>query len=95
MVEIACWRSIDDILRKFQELNGEECKEEDARKVKDILLDKDTPDNYPREVAFKMGDIYCRAVEKCLRGNFGAEDGRELLDAFKTHVIDELGRCVI
>jgi len=93
MFEIACWRPLDGILQKFQELRGEECREEDVKRVQAILLDKNSVENYPKDIAFRMGEIYKGVLEKCLTGT--SIDDQEVLEAFKKHVIDELGRCVI
>lgn len=93
MVEIAVWRRIEQILGRHQALQGEECMESHARKVRDILLDDDSEENHPRDIAFRMGDIYRDVVKVCLKGDFGVI--QDPLNAFKERVVDQLGRCVI
>jgi hypothetical protein len=94
MVEIACWKPMEELLMKYRELRGEECKEEDIKKVREILMDNQALGS-PRDVAFRMGDIYRGAVEVCLKSDFGADDGPDLLASFNRRVICELGKCVI
>lgn len=94
MVEIACWKPMEELLIKYRELRGEECKEEDIKKVREILMDNQALGS-PRDVAFRMGDIYRGAVEVCLKSDFGADDGPDLLASFNRRVICELGKCVI
>lgn len=94
MVEIACWKPIEELLRKNKEFQGEECKEEDLQRVRDILMDNQAQGS-PRDVAFRMGDIYRKAVEVCLNGDFGADDGPDLLESFNRRIICELDKCVI
>lgn len=96
LAEIAVWRPIEKILRRHQELRAEECREGDARRIRDILLDEHSQENHPADIRFRMGEIYYRVVEICLRGNFGAPaDDIELLAVFARRIVDELGRCVI
>jgi serine/threonine protein kinase len=97
MVEIAVWRCINSILKKHTDLQREECKENDVRKVRDILLDEDSQENHPRDIAFRMGDIYWKVVKTCLKGEFGVPKGAEeqLLLAYQRDVVGELRRCVI
>jgi len=97
MVEIAAWRSIKSILKKHADLQREECKENDVRKVRDILLDEDSQENHPRDIAFRMGDIYWNVVKTCLTGKFGAPEGakEQLLSVYQRDVVGELSRCII
>jgi hypothetical protein len=94
MVEIACWRPMEILLTRYKELRGEECREEDVKKVREILMDNQAQGG-PRDIAFMMGDIYRGAVEVCLNSDFGADDGPDLLASFNRRVICELGKCVI
>lgn len=97
LAEIAVWRSIKTILKKYQDLQREECMEGDIRKVRDILLNEDSLENYPRDIAFRMGDIYRNVVEICLSGDFGVPKAAtdQLTTAFSQQVVDRLGECVI
>ena len=63
LVEIAVWWPVLKILQKAQEVRGENCREEDARKVRDILLNEDSDDNHPRDIAFRMGDRFLSISE--------------------------------
>jgi hypothetical protein len=85
---------MEELLVKHRELRGKECKEVDVRKVREILTD-DLAVGSTRDVAFRMGDIYRGAVEVCLKGDFGANDGPDLLESFNRRVICELDRCII
>ena len=97
LAEIAVWRSIKTILKKYQDLQREESKEGDIRKVRDILLNEDSLENYPRDIAFRMGDIYRNVVEICLSGDFGVPRAAtdQLTTAFSQQVVDRLRECVI
>ncbi|RYP42655.1 hypothetical protein DL767_000024 [Monosporascus sp. MG133] len=94
MVEIACWKPLASLLTKSRELQGTECKEEDIRRVREILKRYEFPGS-PVDIAFRMGNIYRQVVEVCLDGNFGASDGPCLLASFRQRVISELDRCII
>lgn len=94
LVEIAMWRSIKTILRNHQKLQGEECGENDARKVRDILLDE-SQENIPREIAFRAGDTFREVIRVCLTGEFGAGGPDRWLGEFSRRVAEELERCTI
>ena len=83
-----------DLVARYGDLRGEECKEEDLKKVREILMRHDSPGG-PIDIAFRMGDIYRRVVEVCLNGSFGADGGPQLLESFRQRVICELDKCVI
>ncbi len=83
-----------DLLAKCQDLQGDECKEVNLKKVRETLMRHDSLGS-PPDVAFRMGDIYRRVVEVCLNGTFGAEDGPHLLESFRQQVVCELDKCVI
>jgi hypothetical protein len=98
MIEIACWKAMNDLLKENKtnkSLRGDECKEEDFRELRNIILSKGGSKGNLNDVAFRIGDIYAKVVEVCLRGDFGAEGGTELLNSFQHRVIHELQRCVI
>lgn len=94
LAEIAVWRKIRQILVRHQALQHEECQENDARKVRDILLNEDSEENHPREIAFRMGDIYRNVVNVCLTGQFGP-NGSNILATFEQLVVKQLSRCLI
>lgn len=97
LVEIAVWRSLKSILGKHQNLQKEQCKESDIREVGRIILDENSRDNHLGDIAFRMGDIYCDAVERCLKGDFigQRENPDAQTSAFSHHVVSRLGECVI
>ncbi|KAI9769612.1 MAG: hypothetical protein M1839_003614 [Geoglossum umbratile] len=92
LVEIAHWQPMRRLMRNHQNLRGKECKEDDIKNVRAILLDRDSEENHLREVEFRMGTIYRSVVELCLKGDFGPGDP---LAAFLGGVVDQLGRCVV
>ena len=71
-----------------------ERSEEHAKKVHSILLDSKSIGDYPNDVTFRMGDIYCKAMERCLKGNFESINS-SVNETSKDHVIGELARCVV
>ena len=97
LVEIAVWRSVKKILKNHTDLQREESKESDVRRVREILLDNNSQENHPRDIAFRMGDIYWKVVHLCLTGDFGVpRDANEQLAAvFERDVVEQLRRCVI
>ena len=97
LVEIAVWRSAKSILKKHADLQRGECKENDVRKIRDILLDEDSQENHPRDIAFRMGEIYWNVVKLCLTGDFGVPKSaqEQLTLAFERDVVGQLRRCVI
>lgn len=97
LFEIAVWRSLKTILKKHENLQKEECKESDVRRVRDIILDEDSLENHPRDIAFRMGDIYCDVIERCLKGDFEVPRAGtdELTAGFSRYVVDRLRECVI
>jgi len=95
LLEIACWKSIYEMILARAEFRGAEFREEDFRKVQKLLLSRDTASGNLNDVAFRMGEIYAKVVEVCLRGDFGADSGNELIASFQRRVIAELDRCVI
>ena len=96
-VEIAVWWPVLKILQKAQELRGETCREEDARKVRDILLNEDSDGNHSSDIAFRMGDRFLSIVRTCLRGEWdiSRDQSAFVVDTFQRKVVDELGRFVI
>lgn len=44
-------------------------------KIKEYLLDPTTEENIPRDLEFRMGEIYTKVVLACLRGDFLCRDG--------------------
>ena len=68
--------------------------ESDARKVRGILLDNNSEDNHPREIAFRAGKIYRNVVNICLSGDFKDKSRAGLLKGFEDDVVNQLGRCV-
>lgn len=94
MVEIACWKPLVKILAQARELQGTECKEEDLKRVREILKKYGSPGSGV-DIAFRMGSIYRNVVDACLDGKFDANDGPDLLDSFRRRVIDELGSCKV
>lgn len=98
LFEIAIWRSVKTVLKKHDSLQKEESKESDVRRVRDILLDEDSWENHPGDIAFRMGDVYRAVVERCLKGDFDVAStatGDELTAAFSRHVVERLHECVI
>jgi len=92
MVEIACWKPLAKVLAQASELEGTECKEDDIRRVREILKQYGAPGSGV-DIAFRMGSIYRKAVDVCLDGDFDAHDGQDLLDSFRQRVIAELASC--
>ena len=95
MIEIACWKAMEDLFAHHKEFQGEECKEDDIQKIRGILLGNQGAQGNLNDVAFRTGSIYAKVVEVCLKGDFGADDGEELYESFQRRVIRELDRCVI
>ena len=95
MIEIACWKAIEDLFAHHKEFQGEECREDDIQKIQGILLGKQGAQGNLNDVAFRTGSIYANVVEVCLKGDFGADDGEELYESFQRRVIRELDRCVV
>lgn len=85
---------MEELLAKHDAFHGAECKGQDVQRIREILRDNRNQGS-PRDVAFRMGDIYRKVVQVCLDGDFGAADGPDLLESFNRRVITELGRCVI
>ena len=96
-IEIAVWRPVWEILQKAQELQGETCREEDARNIRDILLIEYSEDNHLRDIAYRMGDRFLSIIRACLRGewNISGDQSASVMDTFQRKVVDELGRFVI
>jgi len=84
-----------ELLARYEELQGEECKEENLKRVRQILNRRDSPGG-SIEIAFRMGDIYRGAVEACLDSTFGTSSSPQLLlECFRQRVVHELDRCVV
>lgn len=86
LLEIGLWRPLDDFRQR--------CKDDAEFRAK-------IAGEYCDRLRPKVGDIYCRAVRRCLRNDFGVidqpehDDGQELLlqVAFERLVVSELERC--
>ncbi|KAG8533859.1 uncharacterized protein KY384_001600 [Bacidia gigantensis] len=98
LVEIAWWSPMETILRKHQELQGEECLETDVEKVQDTLLDRDvySAEQYQAVLTFTMGDIYRDVVNACLKSDFdvGVNESM-LLESFERRVLGPLQKIVV
>ena len=99
LVEIARWRPVRHVLER--RVHVDEVTTPDSQKlrqnIREILLDDEAAENYPKDIEFRMGNIYANVVSLCLSGDFGVpeDNSQEMEEIFFNKVIRPLETCVI